>query len=239
MLYPLASKPKSGTFSIIMAEMTLLLGRHRRVGVTNQWVRRACEFGGHSEGWSYDMSAPQLSGPSGAALPSDALVVFGFTGDLAHKKIFPALYAMVKKKMLTVPVIGVASTSLDTGQMHARVRDSLEHEGGIDDAPAFDRLLSLLRYVSGDYRQAETFQRLKAALAGSAAGPLPRHPAGVVRDRDPGPRRRRPRPRRASSSKSRSAATSPRRSSSTPSPMPSSRSRRSSGSTTTSARRRS
>jgi glucose-6-phosphate 1-dehydrogenase len=58
-----------------------------------------------------------------------------------------------------VPVIGVASTSLDTAQMHARVRDSLEHAGGIDDAAALDRLLSLLRYVGGDYRQAETFQR--------------------------------------------------------------------------------
>ncbi len=102
-----------------------------------------------------------------AALPSDALVVFGFTGDLAKKKIFPALYQMVKKKTLAVPVIGVASTHLDNAQVQARVRDSLEHEGGIDDAPAFDRLLSLLRYVSGDYKEAATFDRLKKALAGA------------------------------------------------------------------------
>ena len=105
-----------------------------------------------------------------AELVSDALVVFGFTGDLATKKIFPALYAMAKKKTLTVPVIGVASTPLDTDQVHAKVRNSLEHEGGIDDKAAFDRLLSLLRYVSGDYKQAETFERLKAAL-GSAVRP--------------------------------------------------------------------
>jgi glucose-6-phosphate 1-dehydrogenase len=105
-----------------------------------------------------------------AVLPSDALVVFGFTGDLANKKIFPALDAMVKNKTLTVPVIGVASTRLETQQMHARVRDSIEHAGGIDDAPAFDRLLSLLRYVGGDYEQAQTFRRLKTAL-GTAVRP--------------------------------------------------------------------
>ena len=116
------------------------------------------------------MSAPAAAAGGSAELPSDALILFGFTGDLAHKKIFPALYRMAKKKTLTVPVVGVASSSLTTAQVHARVRDSLEREGGIDDAPAFERLLSLLRYVSGDYRQAETFQRLKAAL-GSALRP--------------------------------------------------------------------
>jgi len=116
------------------------------------------------------MSAPASAARRSAEPASDALVVFGFTGDLAHKKIFPALYAMAKKKTLTVPVIGVASTSLDNAQLQARVRDSLEHGGGIDDAAAFDRLLSLLRYVSGDYKQAETFERLKAAL-GNAVRP--------------------------------------------------------------------
>ena len=110
------------------------------------------------------MTAPGALAAGSAELASDALVVFGFTGDLADKKIIPALYAMAKKKTLTVPVIGVASTSLDSEQLHARVRDSLEHEGGIDDAAALDRLLGLLRYVSGDYKQPETFQRLKAVL---------------------------------------------------------------------------
>jgi glucose-6-phosphate 1-dehydrogenase len=96
--------------------------------------------------------------------PSDALVVFGFTGDLASKKIFPALYELVNKNELAVPVIGVASTALDPAQVLARVRDSVAHAGAIDDAPALDRLLSLVRYVSGDYRQPQTFQALKAAL---------------------------------------------------------------------------
>jgi glucose-6-phosphate 1-dehydrogenase len=104
------------------------------------------------------------------AARSDALVVFGFTGDLANKQIFPALYAMVKKGELTVPVIGVASSSLGTGQWQGRVRSSIEQAGGIDDAAAFDRLLSLIRYVSGDYKKPETFAALKAAL-GPAARP--------------------------------------------------------------------
>jgi len=104
------------------------------------------------------------------ALPSDALVVFGFSGDLATKQIFPALYRMVKKGALSVPVIGVASSSLSVEQVQQRVRDSIERAGKIDDAPAFDRLLSLLRYVSGDYKEPATFQALKAAL-GNAQRP--------------------------------------------------------------------
>ena len=99
---------------------------------------------------------------------SDALVVFGFTGDLANKKIFPALYAMVKKGELNVPVIGVASTVLTPQQVPERVRASIEREGGIDDVTAFDKLLSLMRYVSGDYKEAATFERLKGALTGAA-----------------------------------------------------------------------
>ena len=99
--------------------------------------------------------------------PSDALVVFGFTGDLANKKIFPALYAMVKKGQLGVPVIGVASTVLTPQQVQERVRASIEHEGGIDDAAALEKLRSLMRYVAGDYREAATFERLKGALAGA------------------------------------------------------------------------
>jgi glucose-6-phosphate 1-dehydrogenase len=104
------------------------------------------------------------------ATHSDALVVFGFSGDLANKQIFAALYQMVKKGTLTVPVIGVASSSLSIDDMHKRVRDSVEHEGKIDDPAAFDRLLSLLRYVSGDYKNPATFQALKRAL-GSAERP--------------------------------------------------------------------
>ena len=102
--------------------------------------------------------------------PSDALVVFGFTGDLANKKIFPALYAMAKKGELSVPVIGVASTVLTLEQVQQRVRASIEHEGGIDDAAAFDKLLSLVHYVSGDYKDPATFERLKVEI-GAAKRP--------------------------------------------------------------------
>jgi glucose-6-phosphate 1-dehydrogenase len=105
-----------------------------------------------------------------AAQPSDALVVFGFTGDLSHKKVLPALYAMVKKGTLAGPVIGVASRSLTATQLHDRVRDSLVQAGGIDDAAAFDKLLSQLTYVSGKYEDAATYEQLKAAL-GNAARP--------------------------------------------------------------------
>ncbi len=101
---------------------------------------------------------------------SDALVIFGFSGDLARKKIFPALYSMVKKGHLTVPVIGVASSKWGKGKWQAHVRDSLLHEGnvgGIDDPGAFDRLIALLDYVSGDYNDAATFTALKAALGGA------------------------------------------------------------------------
>ena len=116
------------------------------------------------------MSVAARTGSTTERLHSDALVVFGFSGDLASKKIFPALYAMVKKGGLTVPVIGVASSKWGVDEWHRHVRDSLlheSHEGGIDDPAAFDRLLSLLNYVSGDYNDAATFTALKAALGGA------------------------------------------------------------------------
>ena len=95
---------------------------------------------------------------------SDVLVLFGITGDLAYKMIIPALYALVKRGVLTVPVVGVALEKWDLAQLQARVKDSLQHEGGIDDRKAFDRLLSLLSYVSGDYNQQDTFIAIKKAL---------------------------------------------------------------------------
>jgi glucose-6-phosphate 1-dehydrogenase len=116
------------------------------------------------------MSVAARYDPSAEQMHSDALVVFGFTGDLASKKIFPALYAMVKKGDLTVPVIGVASSKWGEKEWQAHVRDSLmheDHDGGIDDPGAFDRLLSLLNYVSGNYNDATTFTALKAALGGA------------------------------------------------------------------------
>jgi glucose-6-phosphate 1-dehydrogenase len=110
------------------------------------------------------MSTPTRTGRAGDAPHSDALIIFGFTGDLAGKMIFPALYAMVKKGELSVPIVGVASSKWNIEQLHQRVRDSVEREGGIDDRASFDRLISLLRYVSGDYKDPATFQALKAAL---------------------------------------------------------------------------
>tara|TARA_R110001592_G_scaffold148073_1_gene372688 strand:- start:26248 stop:27657 length:1410 start_codon:yes stop_codon:yes gene_type:complete len=99
-----------------------------------------------------------------AATDSDALVLFGITGDLARKKIFPALYALAKRGTLNVPVIGVATSSLSQAQLRKRARDAIRKSGKIDDKPALDHLLSLLSYVSGDYNDPATFEALKKAL---------------------------------------------------------------------------
>jgi len=101
---------------------------------------------------------------------SDALVLFGVTGDLAHKMIFPALYAMAKRGVLTVPVIGVAFPKWSLEKLKAYVTDSIETSEAIPDKPALDHLLSLLQFVSGDYQSPETFSELKRAL-GDARSP--------------------------------------------------------------------
>ena len=113
---------------------------------------------------------------------SDALVFFGATGDLAYKKIFPALQAMVKRGHLNVPVIGVAKAGWNLEQLRARAHDSLEKHGGVDPA-AFDKLSGLLRYVDGDYTDPATFQALRKELnGGAAARALPGDPAAAVRN---------------------------------------------------------
>ena len=94
---------------------------------------------------------------------SDALVFFGATGDLAHKKIFPALQAMVKHGRLSTPVIGVAHDGWNLDQLKARARDGLEKHGGLDE-DAFAKLCGLLRYVDGDYNDDATFQALRKEL---------------------------------------------------------------------------
>jgi glucose-6-phosphate 1-dehydrogenase len=101
---------------------------------------------------------------------SDALVFFGATGDLAYKKIFPSLQAMVKRGNLNVPVIGVAKADWSLDQLRARARDSLEKHGGGVDRPAWDKLSGLLRYVDGDYQDPATFQAIRKEL-GSAERP--------------------------------------------------------------------
>src|ERR1700689_559972 len=101
---------------------------------------------------------------------SDALVFFGATGDLAHKQIFPALQALVKRHGLDIPVVGVAKAGWNLDQLKDRARDSISKHGGIDE-PAFAKLCSLLQYVDGDYRDAATYATLRQQL-GAAKRPL-------------------------------------------------------------------
>ena len=102
---------------------------------------------------------------------SGALVLFGVTGDLAYKKIFPALYAMAKRGELNVPVIGVASSKWTEADLRRRVKDSIKRSGEATDPRILQHLLSLLRYVAGDYNDPNTFTAIKAALGRA------RHPA--------------------------------------------------------------
>jgi len=102
---------------------------------------------------------------------SDALVLFGATGDLAYKKIFPSLYSMVKRGNLDVPVIGVAFSDLDDEGLRLRVRNSIQDFVADFDEDVFKRLAGLLRYVQGDYLAVDTFQRLRDTL-GNAERPL-------------------------------------------------------------------
>ncbi len=99
---------------------------------------------------------------------SDALVFFGATGDLAYKKIFPALQAMIKRGTLDVPVIGVAKAGWDLDKFHARAKDSLEKHGGCD-ADAWEKLQKLLKYVDGDYADDATFDAVHKAMDGAKA----------------------------------------------------------------------
>lgn len=100
---------------------------------------------------------------------SDALVLFGATGDLAYKKLYPSLQAMVKRGHLDVPVIGVSRAGWNLDQLKARARESVERHGGLDPA-AFEKLSGLLRYVDGDYNDAPTFQAIRREL-GAAERP--------------------------------------------------------------------
>ena len=104
------------------------------------------------------------------AAPADTLVLFGAMGDLAHKKIFPALYHMVQHGHLNVPVIGVARAGRTNEHLKERVRDSIQRQGGDVDQEVLAKLLKLLRYVGGDYGKPETFDLLKKTI-GSASRP--------------------------------------------------------------------
>ncbi len=101
---------------------------------------------------------------------SDALVFFGITGDLAYKKIFPALHAMARRGMLDLPVVGVASSPLTQEALIARAHASVAEYGGGVDEPAFAALAASLRYVQGNYREPGTYTALREAIGGA------RHP---------------------------------------------------------------
>lgn len=96
----------------------------------------------------------------------DALVFFGITGDLAYKKIFPALQALVRRGRLTVPVIGVARSQIDDAGLIARARASITEHAEID-PEAFPKLAGLFRHVWGDYTDPLTFDRLRQMLGGA------------------------------------------------------------------------
>src|SRR5690606_10724417 len=98
---------------------------------------------------------------------ADALVLFGMTGDLAHKKIFPALYGMARRGVLHARVVGVASSRLSTDQLHERIRKSIRDAGKPEDAQAMQVLLERVSYVSGDYNNPQVFQDLRQALQGA------------------------------------------------------------------------
>jgi glucose-6-phosphate 1-dehydrogenase len=100
------------------------------------------------------------------AMTSDALVFFGATGDLAYKKIFPALQAMIVRGTLNVPIIGVAKAGWTLDQLVARAKDSLEKHGGLDES-AWSKLSKLLRYVDGDYADSATFAAVRKELGDS------------------------------------------------------------------------
>ena len=112
---------------------------------------------------------------------SDALVFFGATGDLAYKKIFPALQAMAHRGKLDLPVIGVAKSGWNLDQLVERARASVREYGG-EDAEAFGILVSRLRYVDGDYTDPNTFAQLRRELDGAT---LPTHYLAIPPDMFP------------------------------------------------------
>lgn len=104
------------------------------------------------------------------SIASDAFVFFGATGDLAHKQIFPALHALVRRGHLDVPIICVARSGWDLEKLRERIRDSLEKHGGLNEE-AFSKLCSLIQYIDGDYREPSTYERL-CQMLGNSARPL-------------------------------------------------------------------
>jgi glucose-6-phosphate 1-dehydrogenase len=96
--------------------------------------------------------------------PADALVLFGATGDLCHRKIFPSLYQLVRRGRLTIPVIGVAKAGWQRAQLIERLRDSMKQFVKDADPAVVERLAALMQYVDGDYGALETFKQLRKLL---------------------------------------------------------------------------
>ena len=102
--------------------------------------------------------------------PSDALVLFGATDDLAYKKIFPALHSMIRRGVLNVPIIGVAQAGWTIDQLRDRVKASLAEHGGVVNQGVFERMVELLQYIDGDYNDPAVFTQIREAI-GAAACP--------------------------------------------------------------------
>ncbi|MBM4113343.1 MAG: glucose-6-phosphate dehydrogenase, partial [Phycisphaerae bacterium] len=99
--------------------------------------------------------------------PSDALVLFGATGDLAHKKLFDTIQALVRRGVLKSPVVGVAKSGMSREQVLDRARDGISKFGRGIDEKAFARFAEGFKYVDGDYADAKTFQSLRSSLGGA------------------------------------------------------------------------
>src|ERR1700678_4195022 len=99
---------------------------------------------------------------------SDAFVFFGATGDLAYKQVFPSLQDLIRYEGFNLPIIGVAKANWSLEQLKARAKDSLENHGGLEQS-AFEKLISLLHYVDGDYAEAATFTELRKQLGDAKA----------------------------------------------------------------------
>ena|SRR5579862_7654756 len=116
-------------------------------------------------------SGAELNSVAPGAARSDSLVIFGATGDLAHKMIFPALYVLVRQGVLDMPIIGVAHSNANLAQLRERAEDGIQKSTAVVDRRALRRLLSMLGYVEGDYNDSSTFRTLKKTLGAA------RHPA--------------------------------------------------------------
>jgi glucose-6-phosphate 1-dehydrogenase len=125
----------------------------------------------HADGGAVKLPAKPLVGRSASPAVCDALVFFGATGDLAYKKIFPALHNMIQHKTLNVPVIGVAKAGWTLDQLRERAAASIKEYGAPVDGLFFRRLVELMQYIDGDYQDPAAFARLRKVLGGAT------HPA--------------------------------------------------------------